>query len=43
MTDPVDRIQAVPHRDGVQPPPGAFGEDPGIDLQVQMPVRIRGP
>ena len=43
VPDAVDRVQRVPHADRVQPPPASFGEHPGVDLQVQMSVRIAGP
>ena len=43
MTNPVYRVQAVSDPDGVQSAPGAFGEDPCVDLQVQMTVRIPSP
>jgi hypothetical protein len=42
MPDPVDRRQRVPHAHGVQPAPSPGGEHPGVDLQVQVPVRIPG-
>jgi hypothetical protein len=43
VPDPVERGEEVPHADGVQPPPSPGGQHPGVDLQVQMPVRIPGP
>jgi len=43
MPDAVDRLDHVSHAYRVQPPPGAGGEDAGVDLEVQMPVRVAGP
>ena len=43
MPDPVDRLDAVHHADRVQPPPRAGGEDAGVDLQVEVAVRVAGP
>ena len=42
VADPVDRLDAVHHPDRVQAPPPAGGEHPGVDLQVQVPVRVAG-
>ena len=39
----VDRAQAVADPDGVDPTPSARRPDPGVDLQVQVPVRVAGP
>jgi hypothetical protein len=43
MADPVDGLNAVHHPDRVQTPPATFGEDPGVDLQVEMAMRVTGP
>ena len=43
VADAVDRGEAVAHPDRVQSPPGAFGEDAGVDLEVQVAVRVTGP
>jgi hypothetical protein len=43
MPDAVDGVQRVPHPDCVQPPPASFGDHPGVNLQVQVTVRISGP
>src|SRR5690349_10756783 len=40
VPDPVDRLNRIAERDGVQPAPFPGGEDTGVDLQMQMPVRI---
>jgi len=40
VTDAIDRIEAVAHPDGVQTPPRALSKDPGVDLQVQVPVWV---
>jgi hypothetical protein len=42
VSDPVDRGEEVTHADGVQSAPCTGGEHAGIDLQVQMPMRIAG-
>ena len=42
VPDPVDRRDRVPDRDGVQPPPLTLGEDTGVDLQMQMAMRVSG-
>ena len=39
----VDRAQAVADPDGVDPSPSACRPDAGVDLQVQVPVRVPGP
>jgi hypothetical protein len=36
----VDRVEGVSHADRVQAAPLPGAEHPGVDLQVQMPVRI---
>jgi len=43
VADAVDRGQAVPHPHRVQSPPGLRGEDAGVDLDVQVAVRIARP
>ena len=43
VADAVDRGEAVAHPDRVQSPPGTFGEDAGVDLHVQVAVRVTGP
>ena len=43
VADAVDRGEAVAHPDRVQSPPGSFGEDAGVDLDVQVAVRVTGP
>ena len=43
VPDAVDGVDRVPYPDRVQPPPGVFGEHPGVDLQMQMTVRIARP
>ena len=43
MPDPVDRLDAVHDADRVQPSPRAGGEDAGVDLQVEVAVRVAGP
>ena len=40
VADAIDRVQAVADPDGVQTPPLAFSEDPGVDLEVQVPVWV---
>jgi hypothetical protein len=42
VTDTVDRIQRVPHPDRMQCPPPVVGQHPGVDLQVQVAVRVAG-
>lgn len=43
VPDTVDRLDHVAHTHRVQAPPGVRGEDAGVDLKVQMPVRVSGP
>ena len=43
MSDAVDGVDRVPHADRVQPSPASLGEHPGVDLQVQMTVRVARP
>ena len=43
VADAVDRLQVVSRPDRVHAAPCAGGEHPGVDLQVQMPVRVAGP
>ena len=43
VADAVDGSDRVDHADRVQSPPPSGGEDPGIDLQMQMTVRVTGP
>ena len=43
VPDAVDRLDHVPHPDRVQAPPRAGREDAGVDLEVQVPVRVAGP
>ena len=43
MPDPVDRLQAVADADGVESPPRAGREDPGVDLEMQVSVRVACP
>jgi hypothetical protein len=43
VSDPVDGVKAVADADRVQSVPALLGADPGVDLQVQVPVRIAGP
>ena len=43
VPDAVDGVDRVPHADRVQPSPPSLGEHPGVDLQVQMTVRIARP
>jgi len=40
VTDAIDRIQAVAHPDSVQTPPLALSENPGVDLEVKVPMWI---
>jgi hypothetical protein len=40
VADPVDRIEAVANPDGVQATPRSSCPDPGVDLQVQVTVRV---
>jgi hypothetical protein len=42
VADAVDRGEAVAHPDRVQSPPGAFGQDADVDLDVQVAVRVTG-
>ena len=41
--DPVDGIEAVADPDGVDAPPQSGRPDSGVDLQVQVSVRVPGP
>ena len=43
VSDAVDGLDAVHHTHRMQAPPPAVREHPGVDLQVQMPVRITRP
>ena len=43
VADAVDGPDGVDHADRVQSPPPSGGEHPGIDLQVQVTVRVAGP
>jgi len=43
VPDPVDGLEAVADPDGVDAPPGAAREHSGVDLEMQMPVRVTGP
>ncbi len=43
VPDPVDRLQTVADPDRVQRPPLPRRPHPGVDLQVQMAVRVPGP
>ena len=43
VPDPVDGLDAVHDAHRVQSPPGAGGEDAGVDLQVEVAVRVAGP
>ena len=43
VADAVDRLDAVPHPDRVDAPPRTGRPDAGVDLQVEMPVRVTGP
>ena len=43
VADAVDRGEAVAHPHRVQSPPGLLGEDAGVDLEVQVAVRVTGP
>jgi len=43
MPDAVDRIEAVPHPDGVQATPLPGRVHPGVDLQMQVTMRIPRP
>ena len=43
MPDPIDRVQRVTDPDRVQPKPAVLGPHPGVDLKMQMPVRITRP
>ncbi len=42
VADAVDGLDAVAHADRVQTSPLAVGPDAGVDLEVQMPVRVTG-
>jgi hypothetical protein len=42
VADPVDRLGAVADPDRVDPPPGAGRPDAGVDLKVQVAVRVAG-
>lgn len=43
MTDAVDRLDHVPHPDGVKTSPLTFRPHPRVDLQVEMPVGVPRP
>lgn len=43
VPDPVDRLDHVSHTHRVQAPPRAGRPHAGVDLEVQMPVRVPGP
>ena len=43
VTDAVDGLDRVDHSHRVQSPPSAVGVDAGIELQVQVTVRVPGP
>jgi hypothetical protein len=42
VADPVEGFDRVAEPDRVQAPPLAGGEDPGVDLKVQVTVRVPG-
>jgi hypothetical protein len=42
VADAVDRLDHVPHTNRMHAPPAAGGEHSGVDLEVQMPVRVAG-
>jgi hypothetical protein len=42
VPDPVDRLDRVPDPDRVDPPPRPGRPDPGVDLKVQVAVRVAG-
>ncbi len=42
VPDPVQRLDAVSEADRVQATPLALGEDAGVELEVQVPVRVAG-
>ena len=42
VPDAVDGLDAVADPDRVDPAPGAGRPDAGVDLQVQVPVRVPG-
>ena len=42
VADPVDRLQRVPGTDRMDAAPRSVGEDAGIDLEVQVAVRVPG-
>lgn len=42
VADAVERFDGVDDADGVEAPPGAAGEDAGVDLEVQVSVRVAG-
>ena len=43
VPDPVDRLDPVADPDRVQTPPPPGRPDPGVDLQVEVAVRVAGP
>jgi hypothetical protein len=43
VPDPVERSERVPHPDRVQPAPLLLSEDAGVDLQMEVTVRVTGP
>src|SRR5680860_806958 len=43
VADTVDGAQAVTYPHRMQAAPCVFGQDPGVDLQMQMPVGVTGP
>jgi len=43
VPDPVDRFDAVDHANRVEASPGAGCEDAGVDLKVEVTVRVTGP
>ena len=42
VADPVDRLDTVSYSHGVDAAPGAGCPDPGVDLEVEVPVRVPG-
>jgi hypothetical protein len=43
VSDAVDGLDRVADPDRMQGPPSAGGIDAGVDLEMQMPVRVTGP
>ncbi len=43
VADAVDRLDHVAHAHRVQAPPCTGREDAGVDLEMQMPMRVAGP